>query len=170
MNTVSIIFTADGSGTFLSFMPQNVLTGTIDNVSLQKVVVPQVDSSPTGKEFLTGNTDDGAEIVFRADTQIIQLVDEFETFAIPISVVTKLQRGSLVKCFVSFGEDDFYELEGSATKGVSILKIHPQNKDTETTPSPTREIRLSWRDSSKQLCRLTQGSIVFLPTTMNYVE
>lgn len=170
MDTASVIFTADGSGGLLSFVPNGLITGTIDNVRLQKVEVAEISALPAGKEFLVGNTDDGGEITFRADTQYIQLMDEFETFAIPLAIVTKSQRGSLIKCFVALGDDDFYELDGSATKGTSLIKVHPRSRDTESTPGPVREIRISWRDSSKQLCRLTQGGVIFLPATMSYTE
>lgn len=162
-------FTADASGPELTFVPIGETNFSIKVVSIRKVTNQIEEGNLPVNEFLTGNTDNGKEIMFRADTQQIVLMTEFETFANPLAIVTKLQRGSMVKCFVALGDDDFYELEGTVKKGVSIVKVHSKSKEIETPPI-AREIRVSWRDSSKQLCRLTQGEIVFLPTTMNYTE
>ncbi len=169
MDTGFTTFTADGSGPKLDFVI-SAPSGIIDNVHLRKVEEEEVSVFPTTKEFLTGNTDDGREIAMRVDTNFIQLMDEFETFAIPISIVTKTQRGSMIKCFVALGDDEFYELDGNATKGTSIVKIHKRERETEANTKAVREIRISWRDSSKQLCRLTQGGVIFLPTTMSHTE
>lgn len=167
MIRIEVQFTADSSGNNISF--SGVLPIIIDDVSLRREVSPEVIPNYEINEVLTGNTDNGREINFRVDTQLIQLMPEFETFANPLAVVTKLQRGTMVKCFIALGDDDFYELEGNATKGVSLVKVHSQNKNIETPPI-AREVRISWRDSSKQLCRLTQGGIIFLPTSMSYTE
>jgi hypothetical protein len=165
-------FVADGSGNTLSFVPFSGVgeNFSLDAVSVKKITTPATEGELPVNEFLAGTTDNGNEIHFRADTQMIQLMSEFETFANPLAIVTKLQRGSMTKCFVALGDGDFYELEGNATKGVSIIKVHSKNRDDITTPPVAREIRVSWRDSSRQLCRLTQGEIVFLPTTMSHVE
>lgn len=122
------------------------------------------------KEFLSGNSDEDKEIFFRADTQRLQLSKNFELFYTPIAIITKLQRGSLVKCFVALGDDDFYQLEGNAGKGTSITKVHSSEENDKETPPLTREIRISWRESSKQVCRLTQGGIISLPTNMDYTQ
>lgn len=171
MSNYIVDFIADSSGTELSFVPDaGTANINVDNVGLQHVVSSISSQNYPINEFLTGNTDNGKEIIFRADTQLIQLMSEFEIFGNPIAIVTKLQRGSLMKCFVAFGDEDFYELEGTATKGISIIKVHSKNRDNIETPPIAREIKISWRDSSKQLCRLTQGGIIFLSTTMDYTE
>lgn len=116
--------------------------------------------------FLEGNTDEDSEIFMRFDTQEIQLLREFETYANPLAVITEMYRGTQTKCFVSLDREPFYELEGTVTKGVSSLKVH--NKDrTKNSPVPTRKIKLSFRDSSKQRCRIVQTAIVYSPTTMD---
>jgi hypothetical protein len=163
-------FTADGSGANISFAPSLDAKITLNGVSLKKVTTPEVVTNFSIKEFLTGNTDEGREIFFRADTQAIHLLPQFEIFSNPLSIVTKLQRGSLVKCFVALEDDNFYELQGTVTKGTSIVKIHSlENKNTSVAPI-ARQMRISWRDGSNQLCRLTQADIIFTPGTMDYSE
>lgn len=169
MPTFTTTFTADGSGTSISFSPGGGVI-TVDDVILKEVLTVATDPVYPVKKFLDGATDDGNVIHFRVDTQPIQLMPEFETFANPLAIVSKVQRGTLVKCFIALGDDDFYELEGNATKGVSIIKVHSKARGKIVTPPVAREVRLSWRDSSKQLCRLTQGGIIFLPTQMSYIE
>lgn len=170
METAHILFTADGSGQRITFVVAGVSSGIIDDVILQKIEVEEHGNTPVIKDVFVGSTDEGQEIHFRADTHNIQLIGEFETFAVPLAIVTKSQRGSLIKCFVALGDEDFYELDGTATKGTSIVKIHKIEREAETNTKAVREVRISWRDSSKQLCRLTQGGIIFLPTTMSYTE
>lgn len=171
MSNFSIIFVADSSGGSISFQPAGGLSQmSIDNVTLKRELTSLSEENADIKEFLIGSTDDGKEISFRADTQMIQLLGDFEVFGNPIAIVTKSQRGSLVKCFIALGDEEFYELEGNATKGVSIVKVHSQNRNEIETPPIAREVRISWRDYSMQLCRLTQGSIIFFPTTMSHTE
>lgn len=114
--------------------------------------------------FLEGNTDNGSEIFFRVDTQEIQLMKEFEIYAQPLNIHTEMDRGSQAAVFISLDRERFYELEGNAEKGVSLLKVHKQGKDQQSPPH-CRKVRLSYRDSSRQRCRLTQFAIDYLPTT-----
>jgi hypothetical protein len=163
-------FTADASGGTISFLPIGGGVFSIELVSIKKEATSAVDSQIPINQFLTGTTDNGNEINFRVDTPRIQLMTEFETFANPLAVMTQVHRGSLIKCFVALDDGDFYELEGNAVKGVSLVKIHSQKRNEIETPPIAREIRISWRDSSNQLCQIIEGEIVFLPTTLNYVE
>lgn len=167
----TITFVADGSGNTISFFPSPEVSNLIiDNVSLKEVLTPAIASADHVNEFLTGNTDNGREIFFRVDTQQIQLIEKFENFANLLAIMTKLHRGTMVKCFVAIDDEDFYELNGTAKKGVSIIKVHSPNPAKIKSPPIAREVRISWRDSSQQLCRLTQGSIIFLPTEMSLTE
>ena len=121
------------------------------------------DDNHSIKEFLEGTTDDGTEIFFRADTHDIQLMSNFEDYAHPLRAVTEMDRGALMTTMVSLDKEDFYEITGTNKKGSSQLRITAQDPD-QTQPVTCRKIKLSFRDSSKQLCRLTQASIVFQPT------
>jgi hypothetical protein len=172
MGVHTINFTADSSGESITFRPitgDGAVVFDIAEVSLKRILVEtQVTSLPV-KKFLSGETDDGGEVFFRIDTPHIHLQDNFEIYVTPIAIVTRTERGSSMKCFVAFDESDFYEIEGQITKGTSIIKI----KDQDTLipmPALARKVRISWRDSSKQLCRITQGAILYLPTTMDYSQ
>jgi hypothetical protein len=171
MQNIDINFIADGSGDSLVFTGSGVSADfAIDNVSLKPITTQEtVDNYPV-KEFLTGNTDEGEPIFFRADTQQLLLSDEFENFSNPIAIATRTQRGSLMKCFVALDDGDFYELEGTVSKGVSIIKVHSNDRKGNPSPPIAREIRVSWRDSSKQICRLNQTAIVFIPGNMDSPE
>jgi hypothetical protein len=171
METFTTTFVADDSGNVINFKSDSALASiSVDSISLREVTTSSSDSNFSIKEFLYGNTDEGKTIFFRADTQQIQLQDQFETFASPIAITNRTQRGDLIKCFVALDDGDFYELQGTVTKGVSILKVHSADRKGVPTPPLARELRISWRDSSKQLCRLIQSSIIFIPGTMDYSE
>lgn len=126
-------------------------------------------SSKSVMDFLTGFLDDGTEIFFRVDSQELQLIQEFETFATPLAIVTEVYRGSQIKCFVTVDRDDPYELEGMVSKGVSIIKVNSRDA-TKTKPVICRKIKISYRDSSRQLCRINQFAVVYMPTVMDEVS
>ncbi len=171
MPTITLEFIADASGDTISFSSvSSPAAMVIRNVSLKEITSLETLPNPSVKVFLEGNTDDGREIFFRADTQHIQMNSQFETFSNPIAVATRVQRGTMIKCFVSLDGGDYYEVLGTVTKGVSIVKINSKDKKSLPTPPNAREISVSWRDSSKQLCRLIQTSIIFIPGTMDYSE
>jgi hypothetical protein len=171
MAQITVKFIADATGDSISFSStSSPALMKVTGASLKKITVPATLPNPVIKEFLIGNTDDGREIFFRADTQNMQMNPQFETFSNPMAIATKLQRGTMVKCFVSLDEGDFYEVAGTVTKGVSIVKIHSKDLKSLPTPPNAREIKISWRDSSKQLCRILQTSIIFIPGTMDFSE
>jgi hypothetical protein len=119
--------------------------------------------------FLEGDTDLGQEIFMRVDTQDIQFFKEFENFAQPINIVTEVKRGSQIKCFISPDGEDWYGLEGTVTKGVSNLKITSRD-GAKTQPILCRKIKISFRDSSKQRCRLSQLAIYYKSSLVEEVK
>lgn len=166
--TVTTTFTSLGA-TKITFAPIDGWTGSIDSVSLRAIYVSaSVENKPIS-EFLVGTTDRGKEIFFRADTKAIHLVKDFEMYSNPISIINDTERGTMMKCFISVEGEQFFELEGTVNKGVSILKIESPGPNI-VKPVVCRHLRISWRDSSKQLCRLLQSAIVFLPTTIEQSE
>ena len=117
------------------------------------------------KEFLTGSTDNGTEINFRVDTHKLTLQPTaFELSSKPTSLIVETERGASLKAYVSINKtEEFYPLEGKIVKGLSVLKIH--GKDEERSKPPTcRQIKISLRDSSAQICKISKISILHIPT------
>lgn len=168
--TMPFVFTANSSGDSISFSivdPQTIIS--IDRVHVKHYTDPDVSDNYSVKELLSGQTDEGKEIHFRADTQIMQLQQGPEMYSSAIAVVTELERGSQVKAFVSMDEGPFYQLEGTVTRGVSILKPNSAS-DEKVEPPLTKAIQLSYRDSSKNLCRLLQIGLITSPTQIDYAQ
>jgi len=118
------------------------------------------------KEFLSGNTDDGEAIHFRVDTmKLTTQPNNFEYSCKPNALITEVERGSAMQVYVDLENgEEFYPVDGSIVKGLSIVKI--TNKDGDRGRPPTcRLISLSIRDSSKQLCKISRMILVYLPTT-----
>ena len=123
------------------------------------------------KEFLSGETDDGAEIFLRVDFPRLTLNPLWDRTNTPVSLVLDTERGNSIKSFVAIdeGTQEYYELEGKVDKGLSIIKIH--NKDAgRGTPPPTRLLSVSLRDSSKQLCKINRMAVVFVPSNQDAVQ
>ena len=141
-------------------------TTFIDSVGTQRLLLSSAASGKSIKEFLVGNTDDGDVIFFRADTQPLQFSKSFELYSEPLEIVSEVDRGASMECFVALDDGDFYPIEGTFLKGISTLKV--TSKDPQRVqPTPCRRIRVSFRDSSKQKCKLLQTAIVYAPTTMS---
>lgn len=162
-------FTHDfGSGDYT--MSFNELEGassiTVDTVSLRPLTQGTADNR-TVNEFLTGNTDNGREIFFRADTQVLQIQPSPELYSSPLGVAVEMERGTQTKTFISLDDKPFYQLEGTNVKGVSILKPNARS-DEEVKPPLAQSIQISLRDSSKQLNRIIQLAVVTLPTPIDY--
>lgn len=115
-------------------------------------------------EFLTGQMDTivggSREICFRGDSQEIPLSANFEEINYLLEVIVEVNRGSNIECFVSLDGDPFYAIEGVARKGVNVLKITGKDRDRNEPPK-CRQVKLSFRDSSKKLCKLGRVSIKY---------
>jgi len=118
-------------------------------------------------EFLTGQLDDRGTsdkaIPARFDTGNITLNKSFEKICYPMEVIIESERGSGIKCFVSLDNDSFYELEGEAIKGLTILKVTNKNLDIEKPPR-CRQINISIRDFTKKLCKISRIAIIYSDT------
>lgn len=123
------------------------------------------------KEFLCGETDDGTEINFRVDTmKITTQPTNFEYSSKLIALLVETERGSSVQAFVNIGNnEEYYPLEGRITKGLSVIKI--TDKDSSRGKPPmSRLVSFSLRDTSKQTCKISRMSLVFIPTTEEYMD
>lgn len=139
----------------------------IDSLGTERVLIETKTGGKSVKEFLVGNTDDGDVIFFRADTQVMQFSKSFELYAEPLEITSEVDRGSSMECFVALDEDDdFYAIAGTFRKGVSNLKITSQDPQ-RVQPTTCRKIRVSFRDGSKQQCKLLQTAIAYVQTNIS---
>lgn len=115
-------------------------------------------------EFLIGQLDDKVtsdkEICFRADTQEITLSSNFEEINYLLEIIVEVSRGSNIECFISLDGEPFYAIEGVARKGVNVLKVTNRDSDREEPPR-CRTVKLSFRDSSRKLCKLGKIAIKY---------
>lgn len=144
-------------------MPAKEFATFIDSTGAEKLLMTHTATEKYVKEFLSGNTDDGDAIFYRADLPKMPLSKEIEMYANPLSVVTETERGVSMKCYVKLDDGEFYEINGNIGKGVSVLKVTSKD-DSITQPPICREIQLSFRDSSAQICKMTQVDLIYQPT------
>lgn len=117
------------------------------------------------KEFLSGESDDGKEIHFRVDTTKLTMQADFEHSSNPIALLSEVERGSSLETFVNLeNNEEYYAVEGNLVKGLSVVKITNKD-DSRGKPPLCRLISISIRDSSKQLCKISRMTLIYLPTT-----
>ena len=115
------------------------------------------------KAFLEGDSDDGAEIFFRADTNPLPIATNIEELSNPQLVIIESERGSSMECYVSIDGEEYYPLEGQAEKGITRLRFH--GKDGATGSPPIGHyVALSFRDGSTQRCKIGRVAVTFVPT------
>lgn len=161
-------FSHVGAGSYnMGFFPITLSSATVQAASIKKVTQGAVDDNIPIKEFLTGTTDEGVPIFFRADTQTLQIQPSPEMYSTPIALAVEMERGTQTKTFISLDDKPFYELEGTNIKGISILKPH-ESSDEKIKPPLAQSIQVSLRDSSKQLNRVIQMAVITVPTPIDY--
>ena len=121
------------------------------------------DTTKGVKAFLEGDTDDGKEIFFRADTQPFPIAANVEDLSNPQLVIIESERGSSMECYVSIDGEEYYPLEGQAEKGITRLKVHGRDAGVGNPPVG-HYVALSFRDSSVQRCKIGRVAITFVPT------
>ncbi len=122
------------------------------------------------KEFLSGDTDDGKEIDFRIDTMKLTLQKDFEHLNNPIALLADVDRGASLQTFIRPDNDEeYYPVEGAMVKGLSVIKITDRD-NRRGMPPILRMVSISIRDSSKQRCKISRMSLVFLGTTEDQGE
>jgi len=118
-------------------------------------------------ELFNGQIDDRVandkEIPFRIDSQDLLLSENFEGIGYPVEVIIEAERGSNIQCFVSLDDKPFYEIEGTARKGVSILKVTSKSSE-DNKPPRCRKIKLSIRDFSTKLCKINRVAVKYYPS------
>jgi len=131
----------------------------------------QFTSSESGYpvfEFLNDTVDDvvtsNKEILFRIDTNNITPATFFEKMVYPLEIIIEVERGSGVQTFISLDNDSFYEIRGTAHKGCTVLKVN-NREESRAEPPRCRQLKLSIRDYSKQLCKISRIALIYAETT-----
>lgn len=146
-------------------MPIKEFVNFISSDGVEHMLGSHEGNSKSVMDLLTGNTDDGEEIFFRVDTQELQLIAEIEAYSNPLALITDITRGSSTKALISIDKEDFYEIAAPIEKGVKPTKITARDQKSQA-PVVARKVKLSFRDSSKQRCRINQFAVLYLPTTL----
>jgi len=117
------------------------------------------------KEFLSGESDDGDAINFRVDTMKITMQPSFERSNNPIAILSEVERGASIQAWVNLeNEEEYYPLEGTMVKGLSVIKV--TDKDASRGKPPIcRLMSISLRDSSKQICKVNRLTLIYVPLT-----
>ncbi len=142
-----------------------------DDSAIDRLLMATEDNGYHVHEFLVGTVDDegtgssylNKEILFRTDTSNITLSDNFEQVCLPQEIIIETERGNAIECFVSLDNEPWYRVEGDIVKGCVILKVGRRNLQTETEPR-CRRLRISIRDYTKNLCRISRIAIVYAIT------
>jgi len=118
-------------------------------------------------ELFNGQTDNNVtsskEIPMEIETDEITLAKSFEKLSYPMEIIIEAERGSGIQCFISLDGDQFYQIEGDAIKGCTILKV-TNRKEGDPRPPSCRKIKLSIRDYTKKLSKITRIAIVYAET------
>lgn len=138
-------------------------TTFIDTVDVRRLVFASTETNYECFEFLSGESDNSRDVYMRLDTDFITLAKMFEKISYPQEVIIEADRGNGISCFASLDEGPFYELEGQAMKGCTILKV--QNPDpSQNKPPRCRRMKLSLRSLSKTLPKIYRVAILYTAT------
>ena len=117
----------------------------------------------------TNCTDFGDAIPFVIESPDLTLASMFENYNYPKNLCVECERGSTAEGFVSVDQGGFYAVDGKILKGANILRIVGSGPD-RSKPPRARSMKISIRDSSKQICKFTKIGIVYDETEQNNPE
>lgn len=136
----------------------------VEETSADQLVLTDNDSHDV-KTFLDGTSDDGDEVILRVDTQPLALSANIEDISNPQMIIVESERGSSMQCFISLDDGDFFQIEGQIEKGITRLRVHDRDQDRGQPPT-ARYMSVSFRDSSKQICKLGRVAVTFVPAAL----
>ena len=115
-------------------------------------------------DFLIGTKDKEAnsptDIPMMITTTPITLAKQFEKISYPKEIIIEMDRGNTIKAFISLDGAPFYEIDGEARKGCTILKVTNRDEEREKPPR-CRNIRISLREFSGSLCKILRIAIIY---------
>lgn len=107
--------------------------------------------------YLEGTSDDGQDIPFSITSPNLTLCQEFENYAYPEEIIVEADSGQNLAAFISLDDQKFFEIKGSATKGITIFKTTEKAEDLGGVRC--RRIKISIREFSKTHCKLTRVAL-----------
>ena len=140
----------------------------IDTLNPDRLMQLDTTGNLPVKEFLdsTNQTDNGSPIFFRADTQLLSLggPSAYEYYSTPIAITIETERGNQGQMFASMDNEEYFPIEGSIEKGISILKVNNEN-DQRGKPRQIKQMSLSIRGSTPQKIKINRLSIIYTKST-----
>lgn len=140
----------------------------IENTDVDRLMFIDTGTNHKVKEFMDKNasTDDGQEIFMRIDLNKITMNPVWEKTNSPLSLILETERGRGMKVFVSTeeGNPEWYELQGTVEKGISVLKVTERDSD-RGMPPPARLLAISLRDSTPQICKILRVGLRYTAGT-----
>lgn len=108
-------------------------------------------------ELFNGVSDDGKAIPFSVTSPNLSLCAEFENYAYPEEVIVEADGGQNIGVYVSLDDQPFFQIKGSATKGVTIFKTTEKAEDLGG--QKCRRIKISIREFSVVPCKITRVAL-----------
>lgn len=131
--------------------------------------------SSTGKinEFLFNTYYDDAvtndvEIPFNIETGNIILSKKFENYSHPLRIITDIESGGQVKCFISLDDGDFKPIEGAGRKGAAIFIVTPKSNDYGSPKC--RKLNIALRETSGRRVKISKIAIEFTEGEENDID
>lgn len=120
-------------------------------------------------ELFNTEEQEGSQIPFRIDLDNIILARNFENFCYLKRIIIEVERGSGIQCFISVDNNDFYQIQGEASKGVVTLRV--TEKDAESNaPVRCRKVKISLRDYTTKLCTISRIALIYTETTEEEIK
>jgi len=144
----------------------------VSSLNTDRLMFLNDDTNKPVSELFVETTDNGKEIPFRIDLTTMGLgffnsgsssIVSFEKISYPIDIIIEGERGSQASCFISLDGAPYYEVLGSIKKGATVLPIQAQDSDKSEWVR-CRNIKISIRDNSKQICKISKVSLSYLPS------
>lgn len=123
-----------------------------------------IGSSGDVQELLRGTKDNNtSEIPFRITTNNLTMGEKnFEKICYPKQIILETERGSDIQCYVSLDNSPFYQLGRPAVKGSTVFDVTKNAKGEEARG---RKIRISLRETSTRLCKVSRISLLYTFTS-----
>lgn len=150
-------------------VPATAFETFVDDLDTDRLVMTTTTNDQKIMEFLSGETDDGAEIAMVAETPDFYLNKTLERYVHPNEAIFEVLRGANVEVFVSLDGGTYYKIDGTGEKGANILKITAPG-DFSEQPVRCRMISLSFRHALPQLAKISRAAITFVPTNEEDAE